>query len=177
MCDSGTFRSLADFQNKYGFPCTAYLQIRHAAAAQLGLVNVSFSFYKSKHLLNQPQYTKLISLYCFTFIHIKTKRLMLTKQQWQEDISDLPEDAWGNFLYQYITKVICSRDKLIQLKYLHHIYYIPYRLFRMGKIPTPTCHRCGSDDRTFFHTVWQCPIIRIIMVRNNRFYCRSSYNT
>lgn len=37
---------------------------------------------------------------------------------------------------------------MIQLRYLHQMYY------------TPDCHKCLGADATFVHMVWECPKVR-----------------
>lgn len=55
--------------------------------------------------------------------------------------------------------IISSGDKLIQVKFLHRIYYTPQRLHRMFPDKDSECPRCKTLIGTFFHMFWNCPII------------------
>lgn len=51
-------------------------------------------------------------------------------------------------------------DRMIQLRYLHQMYYTPVRLLRMRKRYVMTCHKCLGDEGTFLHMIWECTKIR-----------------
>lgn len=55
------------------------------------------------------------------------------KTQWQIDIPPLHNDSCEEVVGSQLSGVIAAGDKLIQLKYLHRIYYSPLRLYKMGK--------------------------------------------
>lgn len=71
----------------------------------------------------------------------------------------------SDLLYTHIS----ARDKLIQLRYLHQMYYTPHRLYKMGRRDNPTCHKCLAADGTFMHMVWDCNRIRPLWSQVTRF--------
>lgn len=76
----------------------------------------------------------------------------------------------GRWIYQTSPKrtgkqcvthtVISARDKLIQLRYLHRIYFTPKILFLMRKRTSPTCQKCDTVQGDFLHMVWSCTEVR-----------------
>lgn len=49
--------------------------------------------------------------------------------------------------------------RLVQLKILHRIYYTRVTLHKIGKADSTLClRRCGAVG-TFYHILWECPII------------------
>lgn len=51
---------------------------------------------------------------------------------------------------------------MIQLGYLHQMYYTPARLFCMHKGESASCHKCMGAEGTFIHMVWECPKLRLL---------------
>lgn len=78
---------------------------------------------------------------------------------WHSDIPSLDREGWEDCLEYGPKLVISSKDKLIQVKFLHRIYYTPQRLHRIYLDRDPECPRCKAHTGTFFHIFWDCPII------------------
>lgn len=74
----------------------------------------------ASRLLDKP----LSSLYlCLSMAY--TTKLDRRYQKWRVDISDLTEDEWEDCfcLGSYVTIMISARNRFIQLKFLHRIYF------------------------------------------------------
>lgn len=52
--------------------------------------------------------------------------------------------------------IISTRDRWIQLKFLHRMYYSPQRHSTIYPLLDPTCPKCRMDVGTFIHMVWSC---------------------
>lgn len=78
---------------------------------------------------------------------------------WHGDIPSLDKEDWEYCLDQDPRLVISSRDKLIQVKFLHRIYYTPQRLHHIFPDQDPNCPRCKTRVGTFLHMFWDCPVI------------------
>lgn len=50
-------------------------------------------------------------------------------------------------------------DILIQVKFLHRVYYTPARLHRIFPEHDPVCPRCKTQLGSYLHVFWECPII------------------
>lgn len=48
-----------------------------------------------------------------------------TIDKWKSDIPDLTIDNWEDCMGFYVTNMISSKDRFIQLTFLHKIYYTP----------------------------------------------------
>lgn len=73
---------------------------------------------------------------------------------------ELLEELWQEILDTYLLSVISSTDRIIQLRYLHQMYYTAARLFHMRRRDSATCHKCLGAEGTFLHMVWECTKIR-----------------
>lgn len=78
---------------------------------------------------------------------------------WHGDIPSLDKEGYEDCLDYCPKVVIASKDKLIQVKFLHRIYYTPQRLHRIFPDRDPMCPKCRTQVGTFFHMFWDCPII------------------
>lgn len=50
------------------------------------------------------------------------------RDRWTAIIPELTEAQWEEVMTSYVPTVISAGDKLIQLRYLHQMYYTPHRL-------------------------------------------------
>lgn len=55
-----------------------------------------------------------------------------------------------------------SVHQLIHFQLIHKAYTTPYLLHKMGRMPSPVCKDCKSDQiGAYFHMFWECsPISR-----------------
>lgn len=79
---------------------------------------------------------------------------------WQSDLPSLDREDWDDCLEQGPRLVISSRDKLIQVKFLHRVYYMPQKLHCIFPDQDPICPKCRTQVGSFLHMFWECPIIR-----------------
>lgn len=70
---------------------------------------------------------------------------------WKQDIPSLDREDWEDCLEQCPKLVISSRDKLIQISFLHWLYYTPGRLQSIYPDRNPHCHRCQTLLDTYPH--------------------------
>lgn len=54
-----------------------YIQLRHTAEAQFGLINVSLKPFKLENVICDPSHNKLVSTYYLSLLHSKTEGLWL----------------------------------------------------------------------------------------------------
>lgn len=55
--------------------------------------------------------------------------------------------------------MISSRDKLIQVTFLHWVYYTSERLQRIFPECNPVCPCCRLRQGSYIHMFWECPSI------------------
>lgn len=64
-------------------------------------------------------------------------------------------------------------DRLIQVTFLHRIYYTPQRLHNIYPERTSDCTRCGGNVGTYIHMFWSYPgvarfcieVVKLINIR------------
>lgn len=129
-----TFCFFAEFCRDFNLPPTAYfryLQLRHNAAAQIGLRNVSIQTSPLERQLTDPSHSKLISTYYASLLHSTTDGLNSTEVKWCSDIPELTEEIWQEILPLQVPGVISFRDKVIQTK-----FFIQIILYSMSPFPS-----------------------------------------
>lgn len=78
-------------------------------------------------------------------------------EKWQADIPSLDRETWEECFEDNSKLVISSRDKLLQTKFMHRIYYTPQRLHKIYPHRSQSCPRCQSPDSTYIHMFGACP--------------------
>lgn len=120
-----------------------YLQLRHGARVQFSQPPLIQADPIEEQLSPETQ----TSLYLLYILHFWVRSLL----KWTED--------WDDRLEQGPRLVISSRDKLIQVKFLHRIYYTPQKLHCIFPDSDPLCPKCKTQVGTFLHMFWDFPII------------------
>lgn len=70
------------------------------------------------------------------------------------DILEISEEDWEDLNEVWMSTVIVSKDKLIQLKFFHGIYYTPAKLNKLGLSSSSICFRlCGREADFVFGPV------------------------
>lgn len=49
---------------------------------------------------------------------------------------------------------------MIQMQFLHQMYFTPLCLFRIGRRESPVCHKCNTAEGLSIHMVWYCDKVR-----------------
>lgn len=80
---------------------------------------------------------------------------------WKIDIPASDRENWADCLEQGPKLVISSGDKLIQIKFLHRVYFTPVCLSRIYPDRNPHCPRCRTQLGTYLHMFWDCPALSI----------------
>lgn len=138
-----------------------YLKLRYAAGAQFRLSVIHLSNSKLERALLHPTHTRLTSAFYHQLLDGQCPSLLLKVQTWwQADISDITTENCQEVFSSYSYMVILARDNMIQLRYLHRMYYTLQLLFRMYKRDTPICHKCSTHSGDFLHMVWDCDRVR-----------------
>ena len=79
---------------------------------------------------------------------------------WQRDLPALTSEDWSEGLQQYIPLMISAKERFIQLKFIHRVYYTPQRLAVIYHTSEDKCPRCGREVGNFIHMVWLCPKVQ-----------------
>lgn len=101
-----------------------FLQLRHALQAQFP-EPIALDTHSVESLLRARNIDRpLSSIYLKLTLGDDVKITQLY-QRWHEDIPALTREDWGERVPQYLPLMISARDRLVQLKCLHRVYYTP----------------------------------------------------
>lgn len=155
----GRLLSFRDISSKFQLPrwmFFLYPQLRHAARAQFSQPPIMAMDPIEEHLAQGSLPKPLSSLY-LALLSLDTSKMDSSWEAWKEDIPSLDRENWEDCFESSSKLVISSRDKLIQTKFLHRVYYNPQRLQRFYSQRYPVCVCCHSATGTYFHMFWSCP--------------------
>lgn len=82
----------------------------------------------------------------------------LPLQKWRTDLPDLEDCA--ALINRSSPPLVCARDKLIQVKFLHGIYYFPSWLFIMGRSALAKCPGCLLTTGIALHMFLECWVLQ-----------------
>lgn len=136
-----------------------YSQLRHAVRAQYPGGITLRSHGVERLLISKHLDRTLSSIYNQILTDEQTGEMGLY-DKWRGDVPDLAPDDWEEGIQQYIPLMISARDRFIQLKFIHRVYYTPQRLARIYPTQTDRCPKCMGELGTFIHVVWECPLIQ-----------------
>lgn len=97
----------------------------------------------------------LFSLY-LTLLSEESHKMDKLWKKWRADTPTLDKDDWEDCFEESSRLVISSRDKLIQTKLLHRLYYTPQRLQRIYPRQSASCPLCQTTFVMYFHMFWSC---------------------
>ena len=137
-----------------------YLQVSHAIKAKVpvGTELPETSPLEARLLLDHQSKKDISSTYR-TLLNNTPDMLANTRRQWAQDIGDIEDEDWAEAIASPREVGIRTGFRLVQLKSLHHTYYAPSDLAKMGRIHTNLCKRKCGEVGTFYHVVWTCPLI------------------
>ncbi|OCT76669.1 hypothetical protein XELAEV_18031871mg [Xenopus laevis] len=99
-----------------------------------------------ERVLQRQVVLKPLSIIYQTLLFTEEKKELTCYYKWAQDIGDLDHDKWGEILRHLLTSTISSRDKLIQIKFIHRSYWTPERLHRMNPA-RDSCCSCGAGPQ------------------------------
>lgn len=88
------------------------------------------------------------------FLHYMGHSLILTPLSWSKCGR---VESWNDCLAGGPKLMSSSRDKLIQVKFLHGVYYTPVRLHKMYPTCDPQCPQCSGSSRVLLAHVLGLP--------------------
>lgn len=81
---------------------------------------------------------------------------------WKRDFPSLEEEYWENCVSSYVSNMISTRDRFLQLKFLHWAYCTQRRLAAIYPDKSPACPRRGDPEASFILMTWSCPPLQEI---------------
>ncbi|OCT73612.1 hypothetical protein XELAEV_18032574mg [Xenopus laevis] len=87
----------------------------------------------------------------------KEKQVLNCYKTWLQDIGELDPDKWMEVLRHLTKSTIASRDKLIQVKFLHCSYLTPECLNRLTPTRGLNCTSRRGHPGSWIYIVWSCP--------------------
>lgn len=135
ICAGGQLQNFDGLKQKYNLPNAylfRFLQLRHPFNIKFENSQVAFYTSTLEHLSNI--YKELL-----TNIHMGPETL---KAKWVEDFPTLDMEDWEEELEFSFTHLLSTRDRLIQFKIMHRVYFTPTRLHKIYPSISASCWRC-----------------------------------
>lgn len=165
-----SFQSLKD---EYSIPqhmMFKYLQLRHALRSQFRDNASTLDHPQVLDMIMGPEPQKLISNLYYT---IRLPRIMTViqraKTDWEKDVGDISDTDWDEILENVKMTSPKLSDRLTQLYIIHQAYMSPKRLARFQSSCSPSCPLCTGGPGTFYHLIWECPILQTYWVQVIKF--------
>uniref|UniRef100_A0A3P9KC19 Reverse transcriptase domain-containing protein n=1 Tax=Oryzias latipes TaxID=8090 RepID=A0A3P9KC19_ORYLA len=168
LFEKGDFMSFRQIQSKYNIPQKhffGFLQVRH-------FVKSSLTFPADQPILNSLENFLLKFNDDATtkrnFISLFHEQLMLlnplstggTRILWSRDLGvELSSETWSKAFVAAKTVFTCNRLRENQYRILHRLQYTPQLLHRFNPQSPPLCIKCKTGLGTYYHCIWQCPLI------------------
>lgn len=156
-------RSFAYLQREYDLRDTQqfnYTRLIHAIRAHIG-GNIDIHTYSplEDRLLLDPILEKPISTIYKKLINNMPDPLIKLRAHWEREIGEMDDTDWQEAVQSPRIIAMRPRFRLVQLKILHRVYYSRTHLFDWGKAASPLCLRGCRAEGTFYHILWDCPVI------------------
>lgn len=133
VMSGGQLLSLHELTAKFGLPRWMgfrYLQLGHAARAQFPQTPL-LQTDPIEDLLSPGDLSKPLSSLYNALLGRDSPKINELWEKWRADIPSLDREGWEDCLEYGPKLVIASKDKLIQVKFIHRVYYTPQRLHRI----------------------------------------------
>lgn len=78
-----------------------------------------------EELLAQEQLKKTLSALYLDLLKTNSTKIDRLWDQWRTDIPDLDREDWDDCMADGTALLISSKERLIQVKFLHRVYYTP----------------------------------------------------
>ncbi len=154
------FASFSQLQSIFNLPGSdffRYLQIRHYVKEVIPqFVSKPKTNTFDECIVSNPTSRHLISRFVNVFpMSVNTNHL---KEAWAKDFGvDLSDEIWNDCLSKIQYCSINARQRLIQFKAVHRLYYSKVRLNKIYNTISPICDRCKVTEGTLSHLFWFCP--------------------
>uniref|UniRef100_A0A3Q3FRX3 Reverse transcriptase domain-containing protein n=1 Tax=Labrus bergylta TaxID=56723 RepID=A0A3Q3FRX3_9LABR len=168
LFQNGDFMSFNQLKTKYRIPNShffGFLQVRHFVKSDLifptdqSLLSSIESFLLN-FSLNALNDRKIISLFYDKLHPINCDRVERTRELWERDLEvELSAEAWSGTFVSARKIFTCNRLKESQYRILHRLQRTPQFLNKMSPQISALCVKCKKEVGTYYHCVWQCPLI------------------
>lgn len=135
-----------------------YLQLHHATRAQFP-TPPRLTMDPIEELLAQEQLQKPLSALYLDLLRIDSTKVDRLWDQRKTDIPDLDREDLDDCMADSTALLISSKEGLIQVKFLHRVYYTPRGSTRYTHNDRRIVPRCQNSVGTYFHMFWSCPKI------------------
>lgn len=151
-------------KDKHGLPnwfFFRYLQLSHAFKTQFASDSLDLGSSPLESLLCEENLKKPLSE-VYKGLCVETpKMLSKCRDTWSALIPDFRRDDWDDMWDHTFGTLVSARDRLIQFKLLHRIYYTPARLASIYGTDAGECWQCAHSPADFDHVFWHCQPIGV----------------
>ena len=159
-----TFASFAQLSLNFQLPKThlfRYFQIRDFVQKNFkGFPAAPTETLLDRILQTNPHNKGVISSLYARIIDSAPPEDLSVRQQWEIDMGyKFDDEDWTEVLNRIHSSSICARHSLIQLKFIHRVYWTKARLSKINPDIDPICDRCRQAPATLMHMFWLCPTL------------------
>lgn len=168
LFEKDIFLSFKQLQNKFGIPQRdffGFLQVRHYVQSSLSFPCDQPTLNPIEDFLlkfneNTSFQKKFISL-CYTKLMEITHQLAHTARScWEADMgTELGDEFWLNAFISAKKIFTCNKLRENQYRILHRLQRTPHFMHKISPQNSPFCIKCKNSVGTYYHCVWQCPLI------------------
>lgn len=155
-----TFNQLKDRHKLPNWYFFRYLQLSHTFKSQFGSDSLDIGTSPIESLLSEENLKKPLSE-VYKGLFVETPKMHnKCRDTWSALIPDFGRDDWDDMWDRTFGILVSTRDRLIQFKLLHRIYYTLAKLAGIYGTGTGECWRCACSPADFDHIFWHCQEIR-----------------
>lgn len=158
VMEVGTLLSFAALSANFHLPGSItfrYFQMRHAIRAQF-TSPPNLKVDPIEELQAQESLSKPLSALYFYLLSADSPRMTTLWDKWKNDIPNLDREDWKDCLGDSAKLLISSQDRLIQIKFIHRVYYTPQRLHHIYPQRHQNFIHCGGGVGAYRHMLWTC---------------------
>lgn len=167
--EKDVFLSFEQIQNRFGIPQKdffGFLQMRHYVRSSLSFpgdlpILNPIEIFLLKFNENTIPQKKFISLCYTTLMESNSQTAHSARSLWEADMgTELGDEIWSNAFVSAKKIFTCNRLRENQYRILHRLQRTPRFLHKISPQISPFCIKCKNSVGTYYHCVWQCPIIQ-----------------
>ena len=118
------------------------MSLRHAYWAQFDNQTVESFPSRLEDLLMTEDLPKTLSVTYKELFKGSPQALLKCREWWVAEVPGLQGEEWDDMWDRPFKYLVAARDRLIQFKFLHRVYYTPARLASIYPSVPAECWRC-----------------------------------
>lgn len=164
IINSAGIKSFQSLKEEFTLPDNMlfrYIQLRHAFVSQFGVAGPEIpDFSIPAHLMNSDS-KGIISLLYNCFLTYRSESVVLrSKTKWESHVGAISKEDWEDAL-EAPTRVSLRYPERVSQVYITHLAYLSTaQVAKYCPGRQDICPKCNQQPGTFYHLIWQCPLLQ-----------------